>query len=286
MAHDPAATGLPRVALCRHMVYADLHVHTDRSDGTLSFSAIPAAAHRAGLGAVAVTDHDRIHPDRDAPVTEMDGVTVVAGIELRVETDDQRLDLLGYGVAPTPALRAELDRIQRDRVERGRAIVECLEDRLSVSLDVDLVEGVGRPHVARAVVGHEDTPYERIGDVFDDLIGAGDPCFVARSVPDFSRGVSLLRESGALVSLAHPFRYPDPAAALARCADLDAVEAHYPYDGDVSDGAVVDEALLADAIDTHDLLETGGSDAHGTTLGAAGLTRSQYEAVAARLPRP
>ncbi|MFB6132219.1 MAG: PHP domain-containing protein [Halanaeroarchaeum sp.] len=268
------------------MVYADLHVHTDVSDGTLSLSTIPDAARRAGVGVVGVTDHDRLHPGLDDPVTTVDGVEVVAGVELRVDTGDQRVDLLGYGVEPTDALQAELDRIQRDRARRGRAIVECVEDRLGVSLDVEIGEGLGRPNIARAVVGHPDTAYERIDEVFEDLIGMGDPCFVLREVPDFANGLSVLREASTLVSLAHPFRYDDPAAALERCDGLDAVETAYPYDRVVAGNDEDRARILTETVERYDLLETGGSDAHGTTLGAAGLSKSQYERVADRLPAP
>jgi predicted metal-dependent phosphoesterase TrpH len=70
-------------------VIADLHVHTTNSDGGLELSELPSAARRAGLEAVAVTDHDRIHPDLDGPVTAMGGVTVVHGIELRVDAGEK-----------------------------------------------------------------------------------------------------------------------------------------------------------------------------------------------------
>lgn len=265
------------------MVYADFHVHTTVSDGTLALANLPAAAARSGVGAVAVTDHDRVHPDLDAPVVVREGVTVVAGIELRVAAADQRVDLLGYAVSPTPALTAELERIQRDRVQRGRAIVDCVEDRLGVTLDVPLVEGVGRPHVARAVVGHPDTAYETVADVFEDIIGDGEPCFVARAVPDFETGRALLGDAAAVVSLAHPLRYPDPESALALCADLDAVERNYPY-GERPDGATGSLAMVDRTVGEYDLLVTGGSDAHGTDLGDAGLTRPQYERVAGQFP--
>ncbi|WP_232703406.1 PHP domain-containing protein [Halobacterium wangiae] len=267
------------------MVYADLHVHTDNSDGTLALGEVPAAARNAGVEAVAITDHDRLHPDLDAPVTERDGVELVNGIELRVAADDQRLDLLGYGVRATDALVAETERIQRDRVERGRRIIENVEAELGVTLDVEPREGLGRPHVARSVVAHPDTDYDEIGPVFDDLIGDDGPCFVARDVPDFETGVALLSESCGLVGLAHPLRYEDPPAALARCDVLDAVELHYPYDRPVGDDP--DEggaALVRAAIDDHDLLATGGSDAHERTLGKAGLDREAYLAVRRRLP--
>ena len=265
------------------MAYADLHVHTTNSDGTLTVDEVPAAARDAGVSAVAITDHDRLHPDLDRPVTERDGVEVVHGIELRVDAGDQRVDLLGYGVQRTDALVAECERIQRDRRERGRRIIENVEAELDVDLPLEPREGLGRPHIARAVVDHTGTDYEAMDAVFADLIADDGPCFVARDVPDFQTGVDLLDDACGLVGLAHPLRYADPEHALALCAALDAVEAHYPYDRPVGrdpdeadgDGA----ALVADAIETHDLLATGGTDAHERTLGEAGLDRDQYDSV-------
>lgn len=266
------------------MVHADLHVHTQHSDGTLALEEVPAAARDAGVRAVAVTDHDRLHPGLDRPVTEMDGVEVVHGIELRVDAGDQRVDLLGYGATRTDALEAETRRIQRDRVTRGRRIIENVEDALGVTLDVEPREGLGRPHVARSVVAHDDTDYDSVDAVFADLIGDDGPCFVARDVPDFETGVDLLAEACGVVGLAHPLRYDDPEAALARCAGLDAVERYYPYDRPVgSDPGEHGPDLVDAAIAEHDLLPTGGSDAHERELGKAGLDETDYAAVRERL---
>lgn len=256
------------------MVVADLHVHTTRSDGSLTLSSVPAAAARAGVDAVAITDHDRLQPDLSSPVTERDGVTLVHGIELRVETDTQRLDLLGYGLHPTDELREECGRIQQNRRERGRKIIERVEDRLGRPIPVEPREGLGRPHVARAIA--EVSDYSVQG-AFDELIGDDCPCYVPRSVPSFERGRTLLADACGLVALAHPLRYRDPEAALARCEHLDAVERWYPY------GSPVDETPVEAAIDQYDLLPTGGSDAHDDRLGRAGLDAPSWERVRAAI---
>jgi len=257
-------------------VAADLHVHTTASDGRLTLSDLPAAARRGGVDAVAVTDHDRLHPGLDAPVTTLDGVTVIRGIELQVETATGRVDLLGYGVEETPALRAALDRIQTDRVERARRMAGRVEERLGVDLDVSFEPGVGRPHVARAVDESEaDCDY---AGAFDRFIGDDGPCYVSREVPSVERGLDLLSDASPVVSLAHPFRYADTEAALDLAADLDAVERYYPYD------RPVDEARLDEVIEAHDLLATGGSDAHDRRLGITGLSTTAYARVASRLP--
>ena len=252
------------------MIVADLHIHTTRSDGTLPPDAVSDAAREADLEAVAVTDHDRL-PSFDAPVVERDGVSVIAGIELRVTTDEGRLDLLGYGVDPTPELRAETKRLQRDRIERARKIVDCVEDRLDVDLGLDLHDGIGRPHIARAIE-ESPAPHDAQG-AFEHLIGTDDPCYVARDLPPFERGEALLDDAAAIVGLAHPLRYDDPAGALAHAAKLDAVELAYPYD------RTVDLTPVEETIATHDLFPTGGSDAHGETLGKAGLRGEAYERV-------
>jgi len=240
----------------------DLHVHTTASDGTLTIDELPAAARRAGIEWVAVTDHDRIHPELDAPITERDGVTIVRGIELRVETNDQRLDLLGYGAESIDALVAECDRLQQDRIDRAGEIIDCVESRLGVTLDISPAPGIGRPHIARAIA-ESDTVYG-YQEAFEELIGNDCPCYVDREITPFDRGIDLLTEACPVVGLAHPLRYDDPAAALDQAADLDAVERYYPYD------RAVDHTVVDDAIDTHDLLATGGSDAHDRTLGRAG----------------
>jgi predicted metal-dependent phosphoesterase TrpH len=257
------------------MVVADLHVHTTNSDGTMTLDDIPAAARRAGVEVIAVTDHDRLHPDLPEPVTTLDGVTVVHGIELRVETSQERIDLLGYGVRRTAELTAELDRLQEDRIERARRIVSCVEDRLGVDLEVAFEPGVGRPHIARAIA---DSPagYDYEG-AFDHLIGGGRPCFVARDVPSFERGRELLAGACAVVGLAHPLRSADPEHALERADALDAVELPYPY------GREVDLTPVERAIEEYDLLVTGGSDAHDERLGIAGLDREQYRRFSERL---
>jgi len=257
------------------MIVADLHVHTDNSDGTLALGELPGAAREAGVEAVAVTDHDRLNPELSAPVVHREGVTLVHGIELRVDAGFGKVDLLGYGARRTDALEAECERIQRDRVERAGRIVDLVESETGAELDIELRPGVGRPHIARAIE-NSDAGYT-YREAFEQLIGDDGPCYVAREVPSFERGRELLEAACGLVGLAHPLRYDDPERALALCERLDAVELHYPY------GRAVDDRPVERAIETHDLVPTGGSDAHERELGVAGLSRAEYRAFRERV---
>ena len=256
------------------MVVADLHVHTTNSDGALTLETLPAAAERAGVSKVAITDHDRLHPDLPTPVGTVGGVTVVHGIELRVEAGDQRVDLLGYGVRRTPELESLTDRLQADRVERGGEIIARVEERLGTELPIEPRPGIGRPHIAEAIEAGSEYSF---GAAFAELIGDDGPCYVPRDIPDFDEGVAVLDDACGLVSLAHPYRYGDPEAALSLCSDLDGVERFYPY------GHEIDPRAVERAIDRYDLVATGGSDAHDEELGVAGLDAGAYRAFRAAL---
>ena len=56
---------------------ADLHIHTTASDGTWTPKELVDEALKAGLGAIAVTDHDSV-----ANVKETGRLAVAAGLSL------------------------------------------------------------------------------------------------------------------------------------------------------------------------------------------------------------
>jgi len=250
-------------------IVADLHSHTTASDGTLTIEEIPTAAKEVGVNWVAVTDHDRIHSGLDDPITTIDGINVIRGIELRVQTDTQRIDLLGYHVEPTEELTSEIARLQENRINRARKIIACVEAEIGYSLDVEPSSGIGRPHIATAI-DESNAAYDYT-EAFGELIGNECDCYFSREITDVDEGIRLLKDACSVVGLAHPLRYDDPEAALKITDKLDAVERYYPY------GTEVDTSIVDRAIERNDLLVTGGSDAHNKRLGKAGLSESQFE---------
>ena len=80
----------------------DLHAHTTISDGTVSPRELIQAAKKAGLTAVAITDHDSIDGIDEAQ-SEADrlGIKLVRGIEFSVAYGRNRLiHILGLGIEP------------------------------------------------------------------------------------------------------------------------------------------------------------------------------------------
>jgi len=82
----------------------DLHVHTRASDGSMTPSEVLAAARRAGLAAVAVTDHDTfegaVAARRLAAGSEGRAPLVVVGCEARTSLGD----VLVYCAEPLPSV--------------------------------------------------------------------------------------------------------------------------------------------------------------------------------------
>ncbi len=186
----------------------DLHAHTTASDGDLTPVQLVARAAAAGVGSLAVTDHDTVGGLDAAVAAGPDhGVRVIPGIELTVQVPQGSMHLLGYFTAnaPPPLVEALVE-LTAFRESRIRTIVERLGE-LGIPLDWDDVRGraagqLGRPHVAAALVaaGHATG----IQDAFDRWLADGRPAHVPSRGLDPVRAVGLVGASGGAAVLAHP----------------------------------------------------------------------------------
>ena len=100
------ATGVPAPGDVR-LAY---HIHTLRSDGTGSVEEVAAAARRAGLAAVVVTDHGDGTRQTDPP-RYVDGVLVIDGVE--ISTWGGHYTSIGAAASPYP-LGGEPDAVAED----------------------------------------------------------------------------------------------------------------------------------------------------------------------------
>jgi predicted metal-dependent phosphoesterase TrpH len=200
-------------------VLTDLHCHSTASDGDLGPPDLVVAAAEAGVGTLALTDHDTMEGVPAAVAAgEVHGVRVVPGIELTVRVPAGSMHLLGYfsAAAPRP-LVDRLTGVAAFRERRVRRIVERLAE-LGMTLDWNDVRGraagqLGRPHVAAAMVdaGHVAT----LEDAFDRWLADGRPAHVPPQGLQPEAAVRVVRESGGVPVLAHPASLALPARHLA-----------------------------------------------------------------------
>jgi len=257
--------------------FVDLHMHSTASDGALPPGEVVAAAHRAGLGAIALTDHDTVDGLNEARrAGDALGVRVVPGIELSAIDDGDERHVLGLHLSHPEHLAAALAELRETRRERAKTTVALLNSLgVPVTLEAVYVEAgdgaVGRPHIARALVAGGWARDFR--DAFDRWLGNGKPACVEKRTVTFAEASRLIHESGGLAIYAHPGGSASRAELAALAAlGLDGVEVRHP-------SHTADEmARLAAFADELGLVPSGGSDWHGATEGYRSLGSMQVSA--------
>ena len=101
-------------------MFADLHLHTNFSDGTYTPEQLAGHAKRCGFQAVALTDHDTMEGcERMAAACLTNGVEFVPATELTAEHDGHELHMLGFFLdAQNPKLVTDLGKFQHVRQQR------------------------------------------------------------------------------------------------------------------------------------------------------------------------
>lgn len=246
--------------------YVDLHAHSTASDGAVSPAELVEAASRAKLQAIAITDHDTIAGNDEAFATGASlGIRVVRGCELSAYDGDFEIHLLALHIRDAGAIRPSLEGFQRERVERGYAIVERLAVAgVPVNIDDVLAEAaggaLGRPHIARAMIRAGHVADHR--DAFDKYLGAGKPAYVPKPRLEVGDAIGLAHSAGALAVWAHPGRDGTRERLVRLTAlGLDGVEVRHPGH---TPGDTQRLGRLAQELD---LVPSGGSDWHGATEG-------------------
>src|SRR5687768_15121362 len=98
-------------------MFADLHLHTNFSDGTYTPEELTAQGKRLGFRALALSDHDTIEGcARMTAACAAAEIEFIPATELTAELDGNELHLLGYFIDTTNAkLLVELAQFQEVR---------------------------------------------------------------------------------------------------------------------------------------------------------------------------
>lgn len=249
------------------MKLIDLHVHSTASDGTASPRELAELALRQGLSAVAVTDHDTVlgYPELKEAGEEL-GIETVPGIEISTKFH-RAVHILGYYIDPhSPHLEPVLNWVVEDRDKRNREMCRLMAaDGLPVNYE-DMKqrfgEVIGRPHFADLLV--ELGLAKNVKDAFDRYVEKGQRYYVGRTILPIEQAIDIIRLSGGVPVLAHPFQYQLDDAGLRELIEhciaqgLRGMECRYSgYGPEQSE-------YLEKLAEEYGLIKTGGSDYHGS----------------------
>jgi len=262
-------------------MFADLHLHTQFSDGTYSPEEVVSQATSHGLTAIALTDHDTVEGcERTARACEAAGVEFISGTELTAEHNNNELHVLGYFLDTQNAkLLAEIAKFQAVRQNRIQQMVGRLNE-LGVPLQAEAVFALancrspGRPHVARALVNAGLCA--NLDEAFERFLKKNRPAWVPKMKISALVAIELIHQAGGLAVMAHPgLNRTDEVIPHLVEAGLDGIECFH-----TKHSAAVSEHYL-ELADRFHLLVTGGSDCHGLSKGKPliGTVKLPYEHV-------
>ncbi len=246
----------------------DLHTHSSVSDGTETPAQLIRAAVAAGLGTVALTDHDSTAGWQEARTAASGtGLTLIPGMEFSTRHGWKSVHLLAYLFDPDDAgIIAETAHIREARLRRAESIVA----RLSVDYDIEwadvvaqTTEGatVGRPHIADALVARGHVPTRSAA--FESILHPRSGYYEPHYAPEPLTAVKPVRAAGGVPVLAHPGTrgrdavVPDSEMKMLVDAGLFGLEIHHRENTESG------RERLYELASKYDLVVTGSSDYHG-----------------------
>jgi len=249
------------------MIFADLHMHTNFSDGTFSPEELAARGHEKGLRVLALTDHDTVGGcERMGQACRALGVEFINASELTCEIDGNEIHMLGYFLdIHNELLLEKLAQFQKVRQNRINEMTDAL-NKVGIPLAASAVfelagcKAPGRPHVARALVkeGH----VKSVEDAFDKYLKKGKAAWVPKSKVSAPEAIELIHQAGGLAVMAHPgLNKTDDVIPRMIDAGMDGLECFH------SRHSVSDIERYEGMTEKYGLLATGGSDCHGMNRG-------------------
>ena len=249
------------------MKFADLHLHTQFSDGTFTPEELAGHGARLGFAALALTDHDTVEGcARMAAACAAAGIEFIAGAELTAEHNDTELHVLGYFLdTQNQKLLAEIAKFQAVRQNRIREMVARINEQ-GMPFEADSVFALancrspGRPHVARALV--KAGLVASLDEAFERFLKKNRPAWVPKAKVSALEGIDLIHQAGGLAVMAHPgLNRTDEVIPALVDAGLDGIECFHTKHSTATSGRYLEIA------GKFNLLVTGGSDCHGFSKG-------------------
>ena len=167
------------------MIKADLHVHTEMSDGSFTVEEVIKLAKEKGLTHIAITNHDTVKGLKEAiEIGEKYGVNVIPGIEISAYDykRNRKVHLLGYGIdLEGKNIKKLCDRLLKDRNEMTLSQVKIISD---LGYDISLEEvkaysknsGVAyKQHIMQVLI-NKGYIQEIYSPLYKELFRNGGPC--------------------------------------------------------------------------------------------------------------
>lgn len=271
------------------MNIVDLHVHSNKSDGSLTPSQLVALAVEKGLSAFALTDHDTTEGITEAmeaaakhnllleeghvpplssgkPALPLE---VIPGIEFSTEYNGRDIHILGLFIDyEAPVFQQHLQAFVDSRTVRNRKMCDNLQGA-GIDITYEKLQAafpgsvITRSHYAKYLLNHGYI--KSIPEAFERYIGNHAKYFVPREKVTPSQAVQLILQTGGLPVLAHPPLYHMSDAALDTLVGVLTEDGLMGIEGIYSTYHQAEERHMRSLAQKYNLCISGGSDFHGAS---------------------
>lgn len=245
---------------------ADLHTHSNLSDGFLSIKDLIDHGSRIGLDYMAITDHDTVA----GLITAMSygkhiGMNIIPGVEFSTRDYEtgRAVHVLCYYPGDLFAFQTFLDYTLEIRHQVKYKIVESL----SKDFEIDIAEfqkayreseSIYNPHMMMPLWKKGYTK-DLIGDFFKKEAGSKSSRYVKIPYPNIYDALDLIDKYGGIPVIAHPGEYDSLGITekLAREGRIKGIEYNHPRNTEE------DKKEIRRIANENNLFLTGGTDFHG-----------------------
>lgn len=246
---------------------ADLHVHTDISDGFYDSKEVIRMAKVNGVTHLAITNHDTISGIEEA-IAEggKEGITIIPGIEISAcdLESGKKVHILGYyfnlnGLNIKKLCDPVLERRKTNSLWQVDSII-----RNGFKIDVEKIHQrskksgvIYKQHIMAELV-HENYMDENYKNLYRQLFKGEGICARGIEYVDMIEAVKVIKADNGLAVLAHPGQLDsyDFIECLVK-AGLDGIELNH------QDHSREDHLRIMEYSNKYKLILTGGSDFHG-----------------------
>jgi len=252
----------------------DLHIHTYFSDGVFTPEKIVDTAIEAGLGSIAITDHDNIlaYDVAQNYIIEnnlQDKIEIIRGIEVNTLYKDYEVHILGYFMNPKDSDFQNLIKTQQQaRVKQTKEILNLLNKKEGIKIKFEDIKklvapngSIGRPHIARAITSAGGTT--NVMDAYAKYIHVDSPVYVQRKTVSPQDAVEIIYDAGGIPVIAHPHDLENIAESLIKDLMNYGLRGIEAYHRKHSPAMVEYFSSMAENLG---LIVTGGSDFHAPNI--------------------
>ena len=250
----------------------DLHVHSNKSDGTFTPAELIRYAVTKSLRVMALTDHDTVDglPEIKEEAARIENAPeIVDGVELSTDLEGRDIHIVGLFInTEDPALNRYLQKFKDARDLRNVKMCDSLAKGLNMDISYEKLKNtfpgavITRAHYARYMLEHKYI--SSMNEAFERWIGDDKPYFIPREKVKPEDAVELIKKASGIPVLAHPVLYNFSLSRLEKLisdlkeAGLLGMETRYST---YTSGETRQMMMLANK---YGLLESGGSDFHGS----------------------